>query len=365
MGLISRIRKAFIVNRQDSIIFEAIQQCTNKCLHCYNVWYKEGLDYPVGTLSTPDTKKMLKKVMRESGCEQVTFTGGEPYLREDLFDLFTCVEEEGVIPSIISNGVLADEERIKESIKRGVTLFEFPLLSADAAMHDELSGKPGAFDKVLDATANGKLHGGSVVLVFVGTKKNIDGFEEMIELAIAIGADGIMFNRFNPGGRGADHLDELLPTVEQVKNALDVGEASSEKYGIGISCSIAIQPCLIDIKQYEYLSFGFCAAGTKRSYYTLDPMGNLRLCNHTPSIIGNIRKEPFDVITGPERIKFFTDARPKFCGGCKMEMECLGGCKAAAEVTYGSLWKREPFHGTHTCSCNSIRDYKETATELV
>lgn len=365
MGLISRIRKSFIINRQESIIFEAIQQCTNTCLHCYNVWYKEGSDYPVGILSTADTKKMLRKIVRESGCRQVAFTGGEPLLRDDLFELLTCVRKEGAIPSIISNGVLADEKRIEESLKCGVKLFEFPLLSADSSVHDYLSGKPGAFDRVLDATATAKLHGGNVVLVFVGTKTNIDGFEEMIELAIAVGADGIMFNRFNPGGRGADHLDELLPSVEQVKNALDTGEALSKKYGIGISCSIAIQPCLIDIKQYERLSFGFCAAGTKRSYYTLDPLGNLRPCNHTPSIIGNILEEPFDVITAPERMRFFTDARPKFCAGCRVETECLGGCKAAAEVSYGSLCEREPFHRSHTCDCESISDYKDSATDLI
>ena len=75
--------------------------------------------------------------------------------------------------------------------------------------------------------------------------------------------------------------------------ALDEAEALSEKYEVPVSCSIAMPPCLFDVSRYKRLTFGFCAAGTERAYYTIDPVGNVRPCNHTPTILGNIREKSF------------------------------------------------------------------------
>lgn len=342
MGLIEKIKEKFIVNRQDSIIFEVTQRCNNECLFCYNVWYNDRISYPKGELSTEDTKKLLRKIIKDTHCKQITFTGGEPFLRKDLLELVAFVRSEGAIPTIISNGTLIDEETAKETISQGVTLFELPLLSSNRNVHNYLSQRD-SFDKVTDAIANIKLYGGMVVVVFVGTKKNIDDFKEMIELAIALGTNGIMFNRFNVGGRGVKYLDELLPTPEQVINALETAEEAIEKYGIDISCSIPIQPCIIDTTKFKKLHFGFCAAGTERSYYTVDPMGNLRMCNHTPSILGNLLEKSFSQLTRRSCIESFVEAIPETCKGCKLEKTCLGGCKAAAEACYGSLVSEEPF----------------------
>jgi radical SAM protein with 4Fe4S-binding SPASM domain len=346
VSIIQRIKEYFVVNRQDSIIFEVTQRCNNRCKFCYNVWYLEGNTYPKGELSTQDTKRLLRKIIKESGCTQLTFSGGEPFLREDLIQLISFVRDLGVVPTIISNGTLIDEETAKSCIDEGVTLFELPLLSSDRTIHNELSQND-AFDSVTESIANIKLHGGQVVTVFVGTRKNIDGFEGMIELSLALGADGIMFNRFNPGGRGASYIDELLPTPQQVGRALEVAEQAMERHGAGISCSIPIQPCLVDISRFKSLSFGFCAAGTERAYYTVDPLGNLRVCNHTPSILGNILDEGFSALTRKGRIDPFLRARPEFCKGCQLEDTCLGGCKAAAQVCYGSLCAEEPFLRCH------------------
>jgi radical SAM protein with 4Fe4S-binding SPASM domain len=102
-------------------------------------------------------------------------------------------------------------------------------------------------------------------------------------------------------------------------------------------------PCLFDVKRYRRLTFGFCAAGTARAYYTLDPLGNVRPCNHTPTILGNIRETSFAAMAESPKMRDFCAARPAFCAGCKLERECLGGCKAAAEAATGSAWNCDPF----------------------
>jgi radical SAM protein with 4Fe4S-binding SPASM domain len=152
-----------------------------------------------------------------------------------------------------------------------------------------------------------------------------------------------MFNRFNPGGRGRLHLLELLPTVEQVRAALTVAEAASVEFGFPISCSIPIQPCLIDTAQFPHLGFGYCAAGTERAYYTLDPLGNVRPCNHSTTVLGNLFEEPFEALISPARMESFVHSSPAYCQACNLAATCQGGCKAAAQVCEGSLEELEPF----------------------
>jgi radical SAM protein with 4Fe4S-binding SPASM domain len=186
-------------------------------------------------------------------------------------------------------------------------------------------------------------HGGQFVAVFVATHLNLPDLYDTLRLAFAFGARGMMLNRFNVGGRGITHMDELLPSVEELRAALAVADKVSAQLGFSISCSIPIQPCLIDMSAFPRLGFGFCAAGTERAYYTLDPVGNLRPCNHTSTILGNLFDEPFADLTAPERMVDFCQALPDFCQPCSQRQTCQGGCKAAAQACFQSLSAEEPF----------------------
>jgi radical SAM protein with 4Fe4S-binding SPASM domain len=286
---------------------------------------------------------LLSKALDETRCRHVTLTGGEPLLRPDLAQILDLLDERGVRSTLISNGRLLTESTVIDLLERGVALFELPLLSHQRETHDRLSGAPGAFDAALAAMAHIRYHRGQFVAVFVATRLNLPHVYDAVKLAFAFGARGLMFNRFNVGGRGRRHLAELLPTPDQVRQGLDVAEAASAEFNLPISCSIAIQPCLIDLAVYSRLNFGFCAAGTERAYYTLDPLGNLRPCNHTPTILGNLLEEPFADLIAPERMASFVQSVPGFCAPCRLRDTCQGGCKAAAEVCYGSLTAEEPF----------------------
>ena len=328
--------------RLQSLLFEVTQRCNHTCLHCYNVW--QGNDaYPRGEIDTPRTLDLLAKALDETICSHVTLTGGEPLLRPDLPEVLDFLQKRHVQVTIISNGRLLSETRVSNLLERGVGLFELPLLSHQRAVHDELSGVTGAWGAVLAAMANIHLQHGQVVAAFVATRKNIEHLYETIRLAFAFGVRGIMFNRFNPGGRGRAHLEKLLPTTEQVRRALEVAEAASLEFSLPISCSIPIQPCLIDTSRYPHLMFGYCAAGTERAYYTLDPLGNVRPCNHSDIILGNLFEVSFPELIDCECMKAFQCAIPAFCVSCSRRDECQGGCKGSAQVCYGSLTAEEPF----------------------
>jgi radical SAM protein with 4Fe4S-binding SPASM domain len=330
-----------------SLIFETTQQCNHACLYCYNIWNKTTKSfpnaYPRGQLDTLTTLKLLNKALDETRCSHVTLTGGETLLRKDLPQILDLLNKRDVTSTIITNGHLLDESTVVDSLERGVGLFELPFLSYKREVHDHLSGCPGAFDAVLAAMAHIRYHHGQFVAVFVGTKLNLPDLYEMIKIAFAFGSRGIMFNRFNPGGRGRDHLEALFPSLDEVRQALNVADAAAAEFNIPISCSIPIQPCLIDTSAFTNLNFGYCAAGTERAYYTLDPLGNLRPCNHTTTVLGNLLEESFSDLISPERMAPFVESVPDFCNPCKLRDKCQGGCKAAAEVCYGSLSAEEPF----------------------
>ncbi len=328
--------------RHDFLVFEATQSCNHDCPHCYNVW-KNPIDYPRGALSTRKTLRMLDRVLDATGARLLTISGGEPLLRPDIFEIVDHVAARGVGMNFISNGSLLTRTTVDRLRGKNIRLFELPLLSADRRIHDRMSGRPGAFDGVTRAIAALKDAGEQVVVVFVATRWNLPGWEETAELAVILGVDGIMFNRFNPGGRGAAHLDTLQASPADLTRALEAAEALSVRHGIPISCGIAMPHCLFDRSRYPHLGFGDCAAGTSRAYYTVDPLGNLRPCNHSSTILGNVLRQDFWSLVFTQPMRAFVAARPPFCAGCVHEETCLGGCKAAAEVCRGSVNALDPF----------------------
>jgi radical SAM protein with 4Fe4S-binding SPASM domain len=328
-----------------SLIFEVTRRCNHACVHCYNFWHapERAAVVKEPEPDTDATLKLLNTVLDQVDCPHVTLTGGEPLLRTDLSQIVELLHQRNVMTTLISNGRRLDEPTVVDLLDRGVSLFELPLLGGQREMHDALSGAPGAFDAVSRAMTHIRYHGGQFVVVFVATRRNLSHTYAVARLAFAFGARGLMFNRFNPGGRGKAQHKELLPSPAQLREALAAANRAVTEFNLPISCSIPIQPCLVDTKDFPNLGFGFCAAGTKRAYYTLDPWGNLRPCNHSATVLGNVLEVPVSELLAGDRGAAFVQAYPEFCESCILRAQCQGGCKAAAEVCYGSLTAQEPW----------------------
>jgi MoaA/NifB/PqqE/SkfB family radical SAM enzyme len=155
-----------------------------------------------------------------------------------LPEIVGFLKQREVAVTLITNGHRLTDEVAADLIDRGVGVFEVPLLSWHRNIHDELSGRTGAFDAALAAIANIRYHRGQVVTVFVATRRNLPDLYDTLKLAFAFGAGGVMLNRFNPGGRGAGHVEELLPSLAGMRQALEVAETAAQEFQLPVSCSI-------------------------------------------------------------------------------------------------------------------------------
>ena len=344
---IGRRIRDFVAQVQDELrrpylIFEITQRCNLNCRHCYNVW-KGHEEYPPGELDINDVKELLCRAIEGSGSGHVTFTGGEPLLRGDLEDVVSFLTRRNVTSTLITNGTLLTEERCKSLVAAGVGLFEFPLNAADREIYNYMAGAE-AFDKVVEAIVNVQTAGGQAAGVFVATKLNIEQWPEVINLSIALGLVGMLFNRFNPGGTGLKNINELLiDDLRQLTDALRVADEAVAANRMSIGIAVPIPDCVIEHSQFEHLQFHGCSAGTPSAYWTIDPLGNVRPCNHSATILGNLLEKDFSDIASSKEMESWLASTPSTCRQCGKFKNCQGGCKAAAEACHGSIEKAEPF----------------------
>ena len=328
-----------------SFVLELTRRCNNACEYCYTVWGAPELRYPpVADSTVEEIEQIVARLQDETPVEQIALSGGEPLLRDDLARIVHCIRDRGITPVIITNGTLLAEDRLNDLV--GGTAFEVTLLSHRRDVHDRLVRRSGAWDAVVHGFANLWQRKASVTAAFIATKLNYADVAETAELAIALGAQALMFNRMNLGAFNRRHAGELLPDAAMIRTSLDLLDGVAAKWGLPVSVSVVIEPCVVDVAKYEHLRFGWCPLAGENSYFTIDPAGNVRICNHSPAILGNLKRERFtEIYRRHPYVRTFAETLPDECAGCRPEWlsVCRGGCRAAAEQVWGSLQRVDPF----------------------
>jgi radical SAM protein with 4Fe4S-binding SPASM domain len=328
------------------LVVELTARCDHACGHCYNSWKNPAQQAPP-SLPSPALLALLDRVLDDSGCGLLTLTGGEPLLHPELPEIVSHLHRRGVRLNLISHGGHIDDDAIARIGTEAIASWELPLLAGRAPLHDQLSGRAGAFHRVTAAIAALKHVHQRVVVVFVAQRPNLQQLPRVVELCVALGVDGMMINRFNPGGAGGRNIEELQASPAELTAMLAQAEALGRRWELPMACAIAMPPCLIPTERFPWLSFGSCALGTERAYYTIDPAGRLRPCNHSPTVLGDLSQQPLrELLDGPA-LSAYLAARPVACAGCRLEHSCQGGCKAAAEACSGSPWQPDPFLGCY------------------
>ena len=121
---------------------EGAWHCNQKCLHCY------AAGQPLGQrpeLTTDQWKALLEK-LRRANIPQVTFTGGEPTLRQDLVELAKAAQ--WFVTRLNTNGRLLTPELCAGLYEASLDSVQVPLYSAEGYIHNQLVGVNGFNDTV-------------------------------------------------------------------------------------------------------------------------------------------------------------------------------------------------------------------------
>jgi len=325
------------------LVVEVTEACPHACVHCYNYWRENRA--PVlapDTLSRKEIRKLVRNIRRTAPLKVVALSGGEPLLRPDIAGICSDLASDGLDVAVITSGALLTPARAAR-FPVGTT-FEITLFGADAALHDRIVGRSGAFDRVLNGAVSAIERGCSLVASIVVTRLNAGHTRDALELGIALGADAFLLNRMNFSRLTLPRAGELGPNVEQLRDALAAAEAVAVQYEASISVSVPIPACVIDPAPYRHLHFGWCPRGGAQAYYTVSHNGLLRPCNHSSVVLGDLRKTPFEeLVTGRAAAAFWAPIPPA-CSTCTHPLRdvCRGGCPAASDECYGTREQADP-----------------------
>ena len=115
-----------------------------------------------------------------------------------------------------------------------------------------------------------------------------------------------------------------------MKSVYKLADDLCEKGDIKIYTSVCTPFCVLNPNEYKHLKLTSCTQTIEKMQALLDMNGNIRICNHSPHIIGNIFKDSWESIVNSEYLKQWK-IRPEYCKTCTIFHDCKGGCRAASE----------------------------------
>jgi len=274
--------------------------------------------------------------------EHITFTGGEPFLADGLKEHILKCRLKGKGVNLISNGTSGmhdDYDILKDFC---LSMIEFPLHSDIPEIHDKLTGHEGSFQKVIRSIQYCLKKNITLCVVCVLTKININRLRQTLLFAEQLGITRFMIARFNIGGRGIARCGELLPPLLELRAAFKEANEFTRQHNLKISANVCLPFCIINPHDFPDIAVSSCSSNLDKMPITIDFMGNVRMCNHSPTIIGNIHDTEPGSIFSSEYIHEWFSACPEYCSGCNNWLSCKGGCKAASEQTGRSLYNEDP-----------------------
>ena len=316
------------------IVFEATYGCASNCIFCYNCWkagYKKEPELDIKQLRT-----ILKKLPK---FKRFVISGGEPLLRPDLKDIIKEGKKYTNMVSVLTSGILLNDDWAR-MLKKHDVFVQVPLHGMEKT-HNAHTRVKDSYRKAIIGIAYLKKHGVRFAVSTVATKKNIKDFKDTLELGVALGAQELLVIRFMPGGEGLKN-SELMLDYGEYKYMLETFDAICRKYRVFGAIGAPNVPCVFPDKGYKFISKSSCGAGI--DWIAIDPSGRVRICNHSPTILGSLLTQDFKEIWNHQLLKDFRAKKvvPKECEGCEHRDDCRGGCRAVAETYFGSLTAPEP-----------------------
>lgn len=198
--------------------FEITTRCNLNCLHCGAVQYKTANEW-----TTAEAVQALDDMIA-SGIDQVDFLGGEPFMREDISELCSHLDEKGVSVSLSTNGLLLNEEIIDTLVNLNhLGSISFSIDGASKEVYETVRGE-NTYEKMLanlralvSRKKETKSHF-SVGLTCVVNGVNASETDALVELASQVDLDNVSFIKMTWVGNAEKNKDILYvdPQTELV-----------------------------------------------------------------------------------------------------------------------------------------------------
>jgi len=179
-------------------VWEVTSACNLKCIHCHATSDKASPD----ELSTDEGKKLIDMLAENNEFRTLIYTGGEPLVRPDIFELLRHSQKAGLANIIATNGTLIDEEMAHKLKEHGVVCNAISVDASKAAIHDFVRNKPGSFDLAMRAIEATKKAGILLQINTTAMEYNMPHLPELIEFADNCGAGIMLMYQLVAVGRG-------------------------------------------------------------------------------------------------------------------------------------------------------------------
>ena len=296
---------------------ELTPACDNRCPGCSNVFVQEKAHRSSPLLPPLDLigwRHVLEKLRLY--VHSLRLTGGEPTLHPEFAAITRAVSELGLSFSIFTNGRWREPEQLIASLREIPQLRSLlvSLHGANDGDHAAFCGLPGAFEETVANITRATEAGLRVNTSTVITDHNFDDMPAIAHLSRDLGASHAVFNRLVGEAPCAPSPDQLRHAIRQVERL--------RSEGWPVELSVCIPQCFTPNP-----SDG-CLAGL--AFWTVDPWGNVRPCNHAPLLCGNLLEQEVAEIVDSPALAHWHDLIPSECTRCAIYSRCHGGCRAQA-----------------------------------
>ena len=324
------------------ISWNTTNACNMYCKHCY----RDAGAKAEEELGTEEGLALIDQIAG-AGFKIMIFSGGEPLMRDDIFDLVSHARERGLRPVFGTNGTLITGETAQKLKKAGAMAMGISLDSVDPGRHDDFRATPGAWQGAVDGMLACREAGLPFQLHTTVMDWNMPEVEKLTDFAVQMGAVGHHIFFLVPTGR-AVHIEAESLRAEQYEELLR--RIMQKQPEVTIELKPTCAPQFMRIADQMGVKTRFrkgCLAGI--SYCIISPKGIVQPCAYLNLPAGNVRETPFGEIWRGAEIfkKLRTEAYQGGCGNCRYQKVC-GGCRARAYFYHGDYMAEEPwcpYHG--------------------
>ncbi len=332
------------------VAWELTRKCNLNCVHC-RAGSEKG-PYP-GELETDKCIEILEQI-RKVGEPIVILTGGEPLLREDIFDLAEAGTRMGLRMVMATNGTLLTPDIIGRMKASGIKRLSISIDGATAEQHDAFRKVPGAFHRAMEGIELLNRNGLEFQINTTVSRHNVKELEEILNMAVKLGAVAHHIFLLVPTGRAKDMVNQEIDAAEY-ENLLHWFYRMRDQVPLHLKATCA--PHYYRIlrqearKQGEKVSFEThgldavtrgCLGGT--SFCFISNTGIVQPCGYLELSCGDLKTSSFQSVWKDSQIfnefRNFSAYKGK-CGRCGYIRFC-GGCRARAFEATGDYLAEEP-----------------------